>query len=168
MPKLKGSALAPILLALLLSLATSVSAQDTRPRVALTGGLGNALGGLGAGLEYYLAQSRVSLGAAVGYWPDGSGCPATSSGAGSLRGFTGGRNHRAFLELSYSLVAISCTLFGDPQLVQHHYGPGLSLGYRYTASKGFTFTAGGGVANVSGDVGTELLILLGLGYTWRR
>jgi len=84
-----------------------------------------------------------------------------------LRGFAGGRRHRAFLELSYSLIAISCAVFGEDD-VDRHYGPGLSLGYRYTGSDGFTFTAAGGIGDPSGDYGTEAIILLGLGYTWRR
>jgi hypothetical protein len=153
---------------LFLALSVPASAQEGRPNVALTGGLGNVLGGLGLGLEYYLAGSRLSAAAGMGYWPDGAGCNGTLSGAGALRGFTNGRRHRAFLELSYSLVAVSCILFFSEE-IERHYGPGVSLGYRYTGSDGFTFTAGGGVADVPGEsYGSELIILLGLGYTWRR
>jgi hypothetical protein len=152
-------------IALLLVLARPVAAQDPKPHVAVTGGLGNVLGGLGAGVEYYLAGSRISAGGGLGFWP--AGCDqATFSGAGALRGFAGGRRHRAFLELSYSLIAISCAVFAED--VERHYGPGLSLGYRYIGSDGFTFTAAGGIGDASGDYGTEAIILLGLGYTWHR
>lgn len=153
-------------LVLLCVLAASLPAQHRRPVVALTGGLGNTVGGLGAGVDYYLAGSRVSVSAGVGYWPSESLCDrGTLSGAAAVRGFIGSR-HRGFLELSYSLLQISCTLAGDD--IDRHYGPGLSLGYRYTGSDGFTFTAAGGVGDVPGDFGTEPIILLSLGYTWQR
>jgi hypothetical protein len=155
-------------LALFLVSALPVAAQDPQPNLALTGGLGNVLGGLGAAFEFYLAESRISASGGLGYWPSGSGCgQGTFSGAGALRGFAGGRRHRAFLELSYSLLAISCSVFGVDD-IQRYYGPGLSLGYRYTGMDGFTFTAGAGIGDVPGEFGTEALILLALGYTWRR
>jgi hypothetical protein len=126
-----------------------LTAQDPKPHVAVTGGLGNVLGGLGAGVEYYLAGSRISASGGLGFWP--AGCDqATFAGAGALRGF----------------AAISCAVFAED--VERHYGPGLSLGYRYIGSDGFTFTAAGGIGDTSGDYGTEAIILLGLGYTWRR
>ena len=143
---------------------TPLAGQERSPVTALMGGLGNVLGGLGAGVEYYFAGSRLSAAAGLGYWPKASLCDrGTLSGAGALRGFVGSR-HRGFLELSYSLLQISCTLGGGS--FHRHYGPGLSLGYRYTSSGGFTFTAGGGVGDA--DFGTEAIILLGVGYTWQR
>jgi hypothetical protein len=151
---------------LLVVLASSASSQEQRPSIALTGGLGNVLGGLGAGVEYYLASSRISAAAGLGYWPEESLCNrGTLSGAAAMRGFIGGR-HRGFLELSYSLLQVSCTFGGDD--LERHYGPGLSLGYRYTGSDGFTFTAGAGVGDVPDDFGTEVIVLLSLGYTWHR
>jgi hypothetical protein len=154
--------------ALLLFSALPLAAQDPKPNLALTGGLGNVLGGLGTAFEFYLAESRISASGGLGYWPSGAGCgQGTFSGAGALRGFAGGRRHRAFLELSYSLLAISCDLFSNDD-IERHYGPGASLGYRYTGMDGFTFTAGAGIGDVPGDFGTEALILLALGYTWRR
>lgn len=152
---------------LLLVLTAPLPGQERRPVVALTGGLGNVLGGLGAGVEYYFAGSRLSAAAGLGYWPSGDLCnKGTVAGAGAMRGFIGGR-HRGFAELSYSLLAISCSL-GGGDLQRRHYGPGLSLGYRYTGSDGFTFTAAGGVGDVPDDFGTEVILLLGLGYTWQR
>jgi hypothetical protein len=132
--------------------------------VAVIGGVGNVLGGIGAGLEYFFAQSHLSGSLAGGYWPSDL-CDGTFSGAAALRAFIGSR-HRGFLEGSYSLVAVSCESGGG--IDDRHYGPGLSAGYRYTGSDGFTFTAGIGVGDPSGDPGAEALILLGVGYTWRR
>jgi hypothetical protein len=153
-------------IALLLVLTASLPGQERRPVVALTGGLGNVLGGLGAGVEYYLARSRVSAAVGMGYWPAESLCDqGTLAGAAAMRGFIGGR-HRGFLEVSYSLLQISCPLVGDD--LDRHYGPGLSVGYRYTGSDGFTFTAAGGVGDVPDDFGTEVILLLGLGYSWQR
>jgi hypothetical protein len=151
---------------LLLVLWTPLLAQERRPVVALTGGLGNVLGGLGASAEYYLAGSRLSASAGLGYWPKESLCDhGTLSGAGAVRGFLGSR-HRVFVEGSYSLLAISCGF--DSEEINRHYGLGVSLGYRYTGSDGFTFTFGIGVGDVPGEFGTEPIALLGLGYTWRR
>jgi hypothetical protein len=162
---MKLSSLASVLLLLL---AAPVHGQQPArlPSVALIGGLGNVLGGLGAGVEHYFSRSRVSLAAGLGYWPSGNLCSSgTFSGAGALRGFLGGGRHRAFGEVSYSLLQVVCTLGSDE--LDRQYGPGFSLGYRYTGSDGFTFTAGGGVGDVPGQYGTEVLILLGAGYSWR-
>lgn len=152
----------------LLFLATAplpLPAQARRPVVTLTGGLGNVLGGLGVGAEYYFAGGRASAAAGLGYWPEESLCNrGTFSGAGAMRGFLGSR-HRAFLEASFSLLQISCGFDGED--IERHYGPGISLGYRYIGSDGFTFTGAIGVGDVP-DSGREAIILLGLGYTWQR
>jgi hypothetical protein len=63
-------------------------------------------------------------------------------------------------------VEIACSVVGDA--FERHYGPGISAGYRYISEGGFTFTAGAGVADPTGANGAVALILLGLGYTWRR
>src|SRR3982751_5634748 len=86
-------------------------APARQPVVSLTGGVGNTLGGFGAGLEYYFAKSRVSASLGAGYWPVEL-CSSTFSGALALRGLTGGRHHRGFLEGSYSLVQIACSVAG--------------------------------------------------------
>jgi len=151
--------------ALLLVLASPLEGQR-RPVVALTGGLGNVLGGLGAAAEYYLAGSRISLSAGLGYWPSENLCErGTFSGAGAARAFIGNR-HRGFVEASYSLLQITCFIATDE--IDRQYGPGLSAGYRYTGSDGFTFTAGVGVGDVPGEFGTEVMVLLGLGYTFHQ
>jgi hypothetical protein len=145
---------------------TVAPAQMRTPTVTLMAGLGNVVGGLGAGAEYYFAGGRLSAGAGLGYWPSGSPCDrGTLSGAGALRGFIGTR-HRGYLELSYSLLAISCFLLSDE--INRHYGPGLSAGYRYVGSDGFTFTFGLGVGEGPAEVGSEVIGFLSLGYSWQR
>jgi len=153
-------------IALVFGLTVSAAAQEPRPVVTLSGGLGNVVGLLGVGPEYYLAGSRVSVAGGLGYWPEEHLCnQGTFAGAAALRGFIGGR-HRGFLELSYSLLAISCAALDGVEM-DRDYGPGISLGYRYIGSDGFTFTGGAGIGD-SGESGSELMILLALGYTWRR
>jgi hypothetical protein len=155
-----------VVITLISLLAGSVEGQepDRPPVVSFTGGVGNTLGGLGGGLEYYVARSRISAALGLGYWPSDGLCSGILSGAAAVRAFTGGRHHRVFLEGSYSLVQIACFLGSNN--VQRDYGPGISAGYRYISEGGFTLTAGAGVAD--GDDGSVALILLGLGYTWRR
>src|SRR3954451_12180429 len=68
-----------------------------QPVVSLTGGLGNTLGGLGAGLEFYFAKSGVPASLAAGS-SSVETCSSTLSGAVALLVFTGRRRHRGFLE----------------------------------------------------------------------
>jgi hypothetical protein len=156
-----------LILSLLIAVPAESQSPSRRPSVALTVGLGNVLGGLGAGVEHYLARSHASVSAGLGYWPSGDLCSSgTLSGAGALRGFLGGGRHRGFAEVSYSLLGVACS-FGSDDL-DRQYGPGFSLGYRYTGNDGFTFTAGGGIGDVPGQWGTEAMVLLSLGYTWQN
>jgi hypothetical protein len=149
-------------------LGTGTRARAQEPHVTVTAGLGNALGGLGIGLEHSWLQGRLSGAVGLGYWPEVSLCPrGTAATAAAVRGFVGRHRHRAFLETSVSLLRITCRV-GTGEL-DRHYGPGLSLGYRFLSSAGFTFTSAVGLGMVSADGGeTELLALLGIGYTWRR
>lgn len=48
-----------------------------------------------------------------------------------------------------------------------HYGPGLSIGYQYTAGRGFTLLVGGGAGWEPGSGDIVTIINLGVGYTWR-
>lgn len=137
--------------------------------IALTAGLGNMYGWVGVGAEYYMLSSRVSGVVGFGFVLETYGNPSTVGFAGAVRGFTSGEKHRAFLELSVSLVAVEGTKIGDDWVdVKRYYGPGLSVGYHYTATGGFTFlvSAGAGWAVGLDEVGE--ILLLGLGYTWRR
>jgi hypothetical protein len=49
-------------------------------------------------------------------------------------------------------------------------GPGLQLGYQFTADQGFTVLTswGAGLEFSDGDVTRWPLLNLGFGYTWRR
>ena len=164
-----------MLVALGLIASTPCAAQSpppnpTAPAVAtLTGGVGNALGWFGAQGERYFAHGRLSVFVGAGYTPalddfDPSGLTV----AAGLRGYTGGRKHRAFLEASACQVGT----VSDPIDPKRFYGPCGQLGYQFASRGGFTFvvSAGVGYALGAGDYAgrTQGLVGLALGYTWRR
>lgn len=159
-----------------LALPGGVCAQATAPagreapperRVTLTIGGGNAMGWFGAQAERYFAHARRSVFLGLGYTPsldgDDTAGPAVAAGA---RGYTGGQRHRAFVELSVSQISVSTS-------GSHYYGPGLQLGYQYTARHGFTVMASAGLgyalSQPASVVGSHVQALggLGVGYTWR-
>lgn len=165
-----GFGLAWALLLLVSSSAASAQSPttdvaDPGPRtVTVAFGIGNPLGWVGGQAEYYVAGDRVSLFAGLGYTPvfdfaDPSG-PTAALG---LRGYTGGVNHRALLELSYSQVSVW------ESTGERNYGPGLQAGYQYTADGGFTVltSLGMGLEFDDGAVNARGLLTLALGYTWR-
>jgi hypothetical protein len=145
-------------------LAAQATAPGPRQATLLTG-VGNSLGWFGAQGETYFAGDRLSAFAGLGYTPNMDGNPSGVTLAGGLRGFTGGHTHRGFLELSVSQIAVG---YGEHVRL---YGPGLQAGWQYVTRGGFTVMASGGVgyilvSNISEPV--QLLLGLGLGYTWRR
>jgi len=151
------------------------SSEDGSPRVGMFVGYGGSAGGFGAGAEVYLAHSRVSLFAAMGFVPrthDGRSASGEAA-AGGLRVFAGGRRHRAFAEVSLAPAGRDVAPQGSGLQGEHiTYGPGLSLGYHFVGSGGFTFMVSGGVAY--GMTGPDRLhhghavSTAALGYTWRR
>jgi opacity protein-like surface antigen len=140
-------------------------------RVAtVTAGLGNAMGWYGAQGELYIWADRVTAFMGLGYTPrDFDFDPSGITGAIGARGYTGGRRHRGFVELSFSQVAVQ-----HYPLPQQLYGPGLQVGYQFVSRRGITFltSAGAGYARmrgpVDGDSPVYALLGLGVGYTWRR
>ncbi len=150
----------------------------SHPRATLLGGLGNALGWLGVQGEAYFATGRLSTFAGLGYTPDVEpGDPSGLTGATGLRGYTGGRRHRAFVELGISQVAVEVdrafqqngTIREDGRRL---YGPGLQLGYQYMAHRGFTAMVSTGVGYILAEPPQaasrwQPLLGLGFGYTWR-
>ncbi|UCC71671.1 MAG: hypothetical protein JSV86_14995 [Gemmatimonadota bacterium] len=137
--------------------------------IAITAGLGNMYGWAGVAAEYYMLSSRLSGVVGFGFAVETSDNPSTVAFAGAVRGFTSGEKHRAFLELSVSLVAVEGTKVRDDWVeVERYYGPGLSAGYYYTGAGGFTvlMSVGAGWAVGLEEVGA--IGLLGVGYTWRR
>lgn len=141
--------------------------QPTRT-FTMTLGLGNSMGWLGMQGERYFHAERLSVFAGIGYIP--STDADYDSGvalAFGLRGYTPGRHHRGFLELSFSQLAVAREPFEDDL-----YGPGLQAGYQLATSGGFTIMASlgagyaidapSGASRVDGTFG------LGFGYTWRR
>jgi len=151
--------------------ADTTSAPGLR-RIGIHAGLGPVLGGpIGVGGEYFLAASRLSATIGAGYWfpVDNPGAPGFGA---AVRGFTKGSRHRGFLELSVVPLAIAWTevftpagsQFTDVRLL---YGPGLSVGYHYTAARGFTIIVGGGVGWTVTRAEAAPLFLLAFGHTWR-
>ena len=139
------------------------------PVATITGGIGNAMGWFGAQGEGYFAHGRLSVFGGVGYTPavddfDPSGLTV----AAGLRGYTGGRKHRAFAEVSACQVAT----LSDPIEPRRFYGPCGQLGYQFSSRGGFTFVLSTGVGYALDAAGygnrAQALIGLGLGYTWRR
>ncbi len=174
------AAVGPGLIVLILGLMTfnacddlvAQSSQRSDRAVTVTLGLGNARGWLGGPGEYYLAAGRVSLFAGLGYTPDWDYNRAGLALAGGVRGYTAGSSHRGFVEASVSQVAVQR---GGPLSpgTESYYGPALLLGYQYVSAGGFTAAGSAGAgyivdgATLAGDSRLQLVLNLGLGYTWR-
>jgi hypothetical protein len=156
---------------LALLLAGSVPALEAQEvtrldrRATVLAGVGNSMGWFGAQGEKYFLGDRLSVFAGLGYTPDVDGNPSGITVAGGLRGFTPGIKHRGFLELSVSQVAVQ---YG---LMRRLYGPGLQAGWQFATRGGFTLLTSAGVGYIPArniDERFQLLIGLGVGYTWRR
>ncbi|MDT8368138.1 MAG: hypothetical protein RQ745_02950 [Longimicrobiales bacterium] len=173
----------PILLVLVFLLAGAPLGAQELPedvrsrRLTVTGGVGNAMGWLGVQAERYFHRERISAFGGLGYTPSTDTNDANGATfAAGLRGYTPGRNHRGFLELSVSQVAIEDTVhfdefrrftFDEDRL----YGPGASVGYQYAANGGFTLMVSAGVGYAIGadfDNSLQPLVNLGFGFTRRR
>jgi len=147
-------------------------AQGT-PKVTVVAGVGNAMGWLGAQAEGYLKSGRISVFGGVGYTPEYEvGRPSGVTVAAGTRGFTSGRKHRAFFEVSVSQIVTESFTSGTATLPGSRvYGPGLQGGYQYVSSRGLTGLASIGVGfPVGAESGTHAVFMagFGLGYTWRR
>jgi hypothetical protein len=149
---------------------TAVEAVDAAPRASLLFGWGTSVAGFGAGVEAYLASSRISLFGALGYvpWPGGSSVAA----AGGARVFTSGRRHRGFAEVSLSPGRVETVGRADDTTdARVVYGPGLILGYQFVGSSGVTVMVSAGVAyGMTGPVPHKVWVpnTIAVGYTWRR
>ena len=147
--------------------------RDSLPRprsVTVVAGIGNSMGWLGLQAEKYLAQSRVSVFAGLGYTPEvDEGDAHGVAVAGGVRAFTPGIKHRGFLELAVSQLAIQKFCFDD---CRRFYGPGLQVGYQFVSRGGFTLVGSVGVGFIldppPGAHTAELTSGIGLGYTWRK
>ncbi len=163
-----------VLTACLLCAPGFLAAQSTQaapaPRTVTAAlGVGNAFGWFGGQAERYLGQGRVSVFAGLGYTPASDpGDPSGVTVAGGVRGYTRGERHRAFLKASVSQIEVE--LWEDGK---RRYGPGLQVGYQYTARRGFTMMASVGVGHAVGQTdafvpsSAAVLLGLGVGYTWR-
>jgi opacity protein-like surface antigen len=157
----------PILRALLVATtcaASSLLAQDADlqdpgdPRLTVMAGLGNTFAGLGGTVEYRFSRETSVVGGL------GVGLANGVDAAGGLRLFTPGVRHRAFLEAVFAPMAVSTGPFDD----KVYYGPGLSAGYGYTSGGGFSALIGIGAGWATTVETVELVVNVGLGYTWRR
>jgi hypothetical protein len=144
--------------------ACTQQAPGLRSVTVLTG-VGNALGWFGGQAEKYFAGDRLSAFAGLGYTPPIDGIPSGLTGASGLRVFTRGVKHRGFVELSVSQIAV------ESGIDRKYYGPGAQAGWQFVSHGGFTLMTSAGLGDIPADDVRErvqLLIGLGLGYTWRR
>lgn len=154
---------------------SSLRAQETGagtsvPSVTVLAGIGNAMGWFGAQAERYVARGRLSGFVGLGYTPSlDPGDPSGVTVAAGVRGFTHGRRHRGFLELSVCQVAVyASSLDNDAR----RYGPGMQAGYQHVSRGGLTFLAslglGYSIETPAGFNAVQPLFGLGFGYTWRQ
>ena len=161
---------------LLVSLPAAGAAQTPEPgprNWTLQAGVGNSFGWFGLNVEKHLTGERFSVFGGLGYSPepDDNDEPSDASGvavAAGVRGFTPGRKHRGFLELSISQVAVETNCTGCARL----YGPGIQAGWHYTATGGFTLLLSAGLGFALGADEPQANVVqpmfgFGLGYTWR-
>ncbi len=142
-----------------------VDAQErgATPAGVVYAGAGNAFGGVGIVSEYVVWPNRISALAGTGFFPFGDQWIA--SVAASVRGYVGSQRHRAFVDLSWSVLSVSrAAFFGAP--VIRDYGPGVLVGYSHVASRRLIVMGGAGIgfAN-SGE--TVAVLQLGIGWVWR-
>ena len=161
--------LAAALAAPTLGVAQAASPEIAEPVVTVTAGLGNAMGWLGMQGERYLAHGLLSVFGGLGYTPKVDAYdPEGITLAAGVRGYTAGLRHRGFAEASACQVG----MVSDPEEPRRFYGPCGQLGYQYAARGGFTFMVSAGAGYALGAQGYQhrgqLLLGLGLGYTWRR
>jgi hypothetical protein len=145
-----------------------------RPRLGLTAGVGGIHGWLGAHAEYFFRRGRLSAGGGAGRVSrdvdDGTDERVrTPAFAATVRGYLLAGKHQPFLEGSYSLLRLEWERGGTGAVdLDRYYGPGLAMGYRYTATGGFTVTTALGAGWAVGADRFVDTFHLGLGYTWRR
>ncbi len=161
---MRPAAIALLWLAWVPVLAAQAEAPGPRRYTVLTG-VGNSLGWFGGQAERYFAGDRLSIFGGLGYTPPLDGIPSGVTVAGGARAFTGGSKHRGFLELSVSQVAVE-----QGYRERRLYGPGLQAGWQFVSRGGFTILTSAGFGYIlAEDVShpVQLLVGLGLGYTWR-
>jgi hypothetical protein len=149
---------------------TAQSEAAIRPRsFTILGGAGNTMGWFGLQGEKHLLRQRASVIGGLGYTPAFD--PGDASGvtvAGGVRGYTTGRRHRGFLEVSVSQLVVEESCF---VACRRSYGPGVQVGYQLATPGGFTVLASLGVGYApSAPEGRSKgagMLGLGLGYTWR-
>jgi len=140
------------------------------PSVGVSLGFGSVLGWLGGSVEKYFSGGRVSAAVGAGYVPEtDEGNPAFAAFGAGVRRYFGAGKHRVALEASVSLISFQWVRQGPLLLESNkYYGPGLAVGYRYTADSGLHFDASLGAGWAVGDDSIGSVGSLAVGYTWRR
>jgi hypothetical protein len=142
------------------------------PSTTLTAGAGNVTGWLGIQAERYFARGRRSPFVGVGYTPSrNADDPTGLAFAAGVRGFTGGPNHRAFAELSFSQLR-RVRLVPGISPGKRLYGPGLEGGYQFISSRGVTVMGSLGLGYaIAAPVDVSAFVPMAgvsFGYTWRH
>ena len=154
--------------------ANGQSAPERPPRRAtLAGGVGSSFGGTGVFGEWYVAQTRASVGLGVGYWAESTeGAPDGIAAAVAARAFTGGPTHRGFLELGFAQLDTDVVQVEPSTRQARLWGPEAQIGYQYVARSGLTLllSLGAGYAVNDGVVASRWkpLFAAGAGITLPR
>jgi hypothetical protein len=156
-----------IAVTLLLITSLNRSAASQQPIASLAAGVGNAFGGVGLRGEVFVARGRMSVLTGAGILP-GDFNRSHLAGAASLRYYAGRRQHRLFVDASWSLLARrGADCLGCRETF--NYGPGVALGYTFMPTTGPTLTVGAGLGRdilYENDLGP--VVQLGIGWTWWR
>ena len=105
------------------------------------------------------------------------GDPSGPTFAAGVRAYKGGARHRGFLEVSVPehQSGSKGVYAEDGSKIKleeaHFYGPGVQVGWRFTARSGFTFIASGGIGYALGGGDWDVdpwtpMLSLGVGGTW--
>jgi hypothetical protein len=153
-----------VVLACLPPAAVRAQERSAAPVGVVYAGAGNAFAGVGIMGEYVVLPNRISGLAGTGLFPAGDGL--LMSVAASVRGYVGSRRHRAFVDLSWSVLSVSQNAFiGAPWM--RDYGPGVLVGYSFVPSSRLVVMGGAGVGFA--NFGEKVAVLqLGIGWVWRR
>jgi len=150
---------------LMVALVPAAISQGQVPIVSFAAGAGNAFGGLGLRGELFVARSQISVLAGVGIFPGSHYLRSPVSAATSVRYYVGRRQHRLYVDASWSVLrAYDLLLLGVPTVFE--YGPGFSVGYTFMSRTGLTLSVGGGLGLARHD--TVPIVQAGIGWTWWR
>ena len=138
--------------------------------VGASNGIGSSYGMFGASVELYALRGYLATVVGVGRWPaiEGDERPGLWAFSGGIRGFSPGNKHRAYAQLSASLLSVGWLSWGGEIIeVEKYYGPTITGGYQLVSYGGFTFLAGLGAGWAPGTEDWGVVFDLGFGFTLR-